>query len=236
MQKIKQKPRSSRTPNMARAKKAPYFGPLKRFPPLGPSVRGPWCIHSVFALLCRGPDPSAPVLSWLLTAQKSPDSVFTECRHARIHHPPRGIQAACGQIKASEYPPPLSPLSRSLSPQSYGSTAPTALTYFVLWSRGCSPCPSLSTLSLPLRLSPSLPLSAPILRRLCTAQRSPEAFLVHRMSPCTHPPCTKRHARRCAHLKHWSKDRLCPALVLSSDIGHTVPLSLSPFCAAQTLE
>ena len=80
----------------------------------------------------------APVLSWLFTAQRCPEPFLVDQFSPCAGPPPtkRHVGSLCA-TQPSEYPP-LSPSpspSLSLSLQSYGSTVPTSLTYFVLCAK-----------------------------------------------------------------------------------------------------
>ena len=134
-------------------------------------------------------------------------SMFTNSRHARLHHPPRGIQIACAQ-SSPDIVHQFSPCRNPPSTKRHSSSGCSE-------NLGCIPCSPILAMhesSIHQEAFKYLVLSATRTHSLFTnprharihhpprgiqaarAQRSQDALLVHQFSPCAGPPSTKSHS------------------------------------------
>ena len=83
---------------------------------------------------------SAPVLSWLFSAQGKYRStlLFIHSFRARFRFPPEGVQQLLLRPSLQDRILTPSPQSHSFS-RSYGTILPTSLSHLTLLTRGCSP-------------------------------------------------------------------------------------------------
>ena len=114
-------------------------------------------------------------------------------RHARVHHPPRGLQVACAHLKHRSKDPPMPnlqsyPLPCSPSLAMHESTFHPFLAQAVCNGSGRGPSLPLSLApSLPPSLSPSLPLSLSLSLPHSTSQLAP-SLRSGSTTPCSFGP------------------------------------------------